>query len=165
MTELKKKQDGDVTKENLMSVPNANVLSERGSGMVTLNAPAINTGGRDAAASRPSCSQGSSSALDLIKKKLQDSGAPVTPSPIPAQSVQTGSESNGSKAPESTAKGLQSENCKDKQKDSNGDANTSDTSSDSEDEDKGPSKEECIIQFKVYMLILLGLKYLLPFLS
>ena len=32
----------------------------------------------------------------------------------------------------------------------NGDANVSDTSSDSEDEDNGPSKEECIIQFKVY---------------
>ncbi|KAF7827442.1 pre-mRNA-processing protein 40C isoform X1 [Senna tora] len=148
VTELKKKQDGDATKENLMSVSNANVLSERGSGMVTLNAPAINTGGRDAAAFRSSSSQGSSSALDLIKKKLQDSGTPVTPSSIPVPSVQTGSESNGSKAPESIAKSLQSENSKDKQKDSNGDAIISDTSSDSEDEEKGPSKEERIIQFK-----------------
>lgn len=148
---MKKKQDGDVSKENLMSVPNANVLSERGSGMVTLNAPAINTGGRDAAAFRSTSSQGSSSALDLIKKKLQDSGTPITPSSIPAPSVQTGSESNGSKAPEST-KGLQSENSKDKQKDSNGDANISDTSSDSEDEDKGPSKEDRINQFKVHLL-------------
>nr|XP_007131664.1 hypothetical protein PHAVU_011G031500g [Phaseolus vulgaris]ESW03658.1 hypothetical protein PHAVU_011G031500g [Phaseolus vulgaris] len=148
VAELKKKQDGDVTKDQLMSVPNNNVLSDRGSGMVTLNAPAINTGGRDAAALKPSNLQNSSSALDLIKKKLQDSGTPVTSSSIPAPSVQTGSESNGSKAVESTSKGMQADNSKDKQKDSNGAANVSDTSSDSEDEDSGPSKEECIIQFK-----------------
>lgn len=148
---MKKKQDGDVTKDHLMSVPNTNVLSDRGSGMVTLNAPAINTGGRDAAALKPSSVQSSPSALDLIKKKLQDSGAPVASSSIPVPSVQTGSESNGSKATETTAKGLQNDNNKDKQKDANGDANASDTSSDSEDEDSGPSKEECIIQFKVYL--------------
>ncbi|CAJ1933801.1 unnamed protein product [Sphenostylis stenocarpa] len=148
VAELKKKQDGDVTKDQLMSVPNTNVLSDRGSGMVSLNAPAINTGGRDAAALKPSSIQSSSSALDLIKKKLQDSGTPVTSSSIPVPSGQTGSETNGSKAVESTAKGMQADNNKDKQKDSNGAANVSDTSSDSEDEDSGPSKEECIIQFK-----------------
>lgn len=148
VAELKKKQDGDVTKDHLMSVPNTNVLSDRGSGLVTLNAPAINTGGRDAAALKSSNQQTSSSALDLIKKKLQDSGTPVASSAIPAPSVQTGSESNGSKIVESTAKGLQVDTNKDKQKDTNGDANISDTSSDSEEEDSGPSKEECIIQFK-----------------
>ncbi|CAL0329320.1 unnamed protein product [Lupinus luteus] len=146
VAELKKKQDGDVRKDHLMSVPNTNVLSDKGPGMVTLNAPAINTGGRDAAALKPSSVQSSSSALDLIKKKLQDSGTPVVSSSIPNSSV--GSESNGSKAAESTAKGLQIDNNKDKQKDTNGDANVSDTSSDSEDEDSGPSKEECILQFK-----------------
>ncbi|RZB79246.1 Pre-mRNA-processing protein 40C [Glycine soja] len=148
VAELKKKQDGDVTKDHLMSVSNTNVLSDRGSGMVTLNAPAINTGGRDAAALKPSSLQNSPSALDLIKKKLQDSGTPVASSSIPAPSVQTGPESNGSKTVDSTAKGLQVDNNKDKAKDTNGDANVSDTSSDSEDEDNGPSKEECIIQFK-----------------
>ncbi|XP_025980333.1 pre-mRNA-processing protein 40C isoform X3 [Glycine max] len=148
VAELKKKQDGDVTKDHLMSVPNTNVLSDRGSGMVTLNAPAINTGGRDAAALKPSTLQNSSSALDLIKKKLQDSGTPITPSSIHAPSVQIGPESNGSKTVDSTAKGVQVDNNKDKQKDTNGDADVSDTSSDSEDEDNGPSKEECIIQFK-----------------
>ncbi|KAL2591718.1 hypothetical protein AAZV13_12G025800 [Glycine max] len=149
VAELKKKQDGDVTKDHLMSVPNTNVLSDRGSGMVTLNAPAINTGGRDAAALKPSTLQNSSSALDLIKKKLQDSGTPITPSSIHAPSVQIGPESNGSKTVDSTAKGVQVDNNKDKQKDTNGDADVSDTSSDSEDEDNGPSKEECIIQFKM----------------
>ncbi|MED6158668.1 hypothetical protein PIB30_034913, partial [Stylosanthes scabra] len=147
VAELKKKQDGDVTKDHSMSVPNTNVLSDRGSGMVTLNTPAINTGGRDAAALKPSSVQSSPSALDLIKKKLQESGTPVASTSVPVSPVQTGSESNGSKAAESAAKGQQNDN-KDKQKDANGDANTSDTSSDSEDEDSGPSKEECITQFK-----------------
>lgn len=137
-----------------MSVPNTNVLSDRGSGMVTLNAPAINTGGRDAAALKPSSVQSSSSALDLIKKKLQDSGAPLASSSTPVPSV--GPETNGSKAADSTAKGLQIDNDKDKQKDANGDANVSDTSSDSEDEDSGPSKEERIVQFKVYLLLCLS---------
>ncbi|KAK2381434.1 pre-mRNA-processing protein 40C [Trifolium repens] len=147
VAELKKKQDGDVTKDNLMPVPNTNVLSDKGSGMVTLNAPAITTGGRDAAAPKPSIVQSSPSALDLIKKKLQESGAPVTSS-IHTPSVLPGSESNGSKATDSTAKSLQNDNSKDKPKDANGDANLTDTSSDSEDEDNGPSKEECINQFK-----------------
>ncbi|XP_039689035.1 pre-mRNA-processing protein 40C isoform X2 [Medicago truncatula] len=148
VAELKKKQDSDVTKDHPTPVPNTNVLSERGSGMVALNAPAITTGGRDAVASKPFIVQSSPSALDLIKKKLQESGAPVTSSSIPTPSVQPGSESNGSKATDSTAKSLQNDNSKDKQKDANGDANVSDTSSDSEDEDSGPSKEECINQFK-----------------
>ncbi|XLU92721.1 hypothetical protein S245_007073, partial [Arachis hypogaea] len=100
-----KKQDGDVTKDHSMSVPNTNVLSGRGSGMVTLNTPAINTGGRDAAALKPSSVQSSPSALDLIKKKLQESGMPVASSAVPVSPVQTGSETNGSKAAESAAKG------------------------------------------------------------
>lgn len=156
VAELKKKQDSDVTKDHPTPVPNTNVLSERGSGMVALNAPAITTGGRDAVASKPFIVQSSPSALDLIKKKLQESGAPVTSSSIPTPSVQPGSESNGSKATDSTAKSLQNDNSKDKQKDANGDANVSDTSSDSEDEDSGPSKEECINQFKVNLFFSLS---------
>ncbi|KAI4357005.1 hypothetical protein L6164_000983 [Bauhinia variegata] len=148
VTELRKKQDVDATKEHSVSVSNANVLSDKGTGIVTLNAPAINTGGRDAASVRSSTGQGSSSALDLIKKKLQDSGTPVTSSSIPAPLLQTGSESSGTKTAESTSKGQPGENNKDKQRDANGDTNMSDTSSDSEDEDAGPSKEERIIQFK-----------------
>ncbi|KAK7302029.1 hypothetical protein RJT34_12908 [Clitoria ternatea] len=58
-----------------------------GSGMVTLNAPTINTGGRDTAALKPSNLQSSSSALDLIKKKLQDLGTPVASSSIPVGSA------------------------------------------------------------------------------
>lgn len=153
MTELKKKPDGEVSKEHLMSVPNTSVVMEKGSTTISLSTPAINTGGRDAIALRSSGVQPSSSALDLIKKKLQDSGAPVVSSPVPAPSGMTGSESNGSKAVEATTKGQQSENSKDKLKDANGDGNFSDSSSDSEDADSGPTKEECIVQFKVQFFL------------
>ena len=153
MTELRKKQDTDIPKEHSISEPNTNVLAEKGSTPVLLDAPAINTGGRDAVALRPSIAQGSSSALDLIKKKLQESGAPVASSPGPIQSGMSASELNGSWALDATAKGQQSENSKDKLKDANGDGNVSDSSSDSEDADSGPTKEECIIQFKVHVFL------------
>ncbi|XP_059649866.1 pre-mRNA-processing protein 40C isoform X2 [Cornus florida] len=143
-----RKLDSEAFKEQSKSVPNTNILTEKGSSPVRLSAPAVNTGGRDATALRALGVPGSSSALDLIKKKLQESGAPVTSSPIPALSGQVASELNGPKSAEAMNKGLQSENSKDKIKDANGDGNISDSSSDSEDVDSGPSKEECIIQFK-----------------
>ncbi|KAM0983261.1 hypothetical protein PS2_010577 [Malus domestica] len=121
-------------------------MIEKGSAPVSLSAPAINTGGREAMPFKPSAVQGTSSALDLIKRKLQD---PVTSSPISAPS-----ESNGARGVESTPKGQQSENSEDKLKDTNGDGNLSDSSSDSEDADSGPTKEECIIQFKVSLSLL-----------
>ncbi|KAF8407472.1 hypothetical protein HHK36_006606 [Tetracentron sinense] len=148
VTEMKKKQEGDTLKEHTVPVPNAKVLTEKGSAPISLSAPAVNTGGRDATALRPSGMLGSSSALDLIKKKLQDYGTPVTSSPLPASSGPTTSDLNGLGTVEATVKGLQSENSKDKLKDANGDGNLSDSSTDSEDVDSGPTKEECIIQFK-----------------
>lgn len=141
---MRKKQDGDAPKEHPVSVPNNNQMIEKGSAPISLIAPAISSGGREAMAFKASTVQGSSSALDLIKKKLQDSGAPVTSPSVPGPS-----ESNGSRGVESTPKGQQSENSKDKLKDTNGDGSMSDSSSDSEDADSGPTKEECIIQFKV----------------
>ncbi|XP_058183452.1 pre-mRNA-processing protein 40C isoform X1 [Rhododendron vialii] len=148
VTELRRKQDGDTLKEESMSVPNTNVLTEMGSAPVSLSAPALNTGGRDSTALRVSGVPGSSSALDLIKKKLQDSGAPATSSPIPTFSGPVASESNASRVVDTTVKGPQNEKSKDKLNDANGDGNMSDSSSDSEDVDSGPTKEECIIQFK-----------------
>lgn len=145
MTELKKKQDG----EHLLSLPHANLSTEKGSTPISLNAPAISTGGRDAIAVKASVVPGPSSALDMIKKKLQDSGSPITSSPNPAPSGIAVSELNGSRTVDTTVKGLQSEDSRDKIKDANGDGNMSDSSSDSEDADSGPTKEECIIQFKV----------------
>lgn len=148
VTELRKKQDGDALKEESMSEPNTNVLTETGPDPISLSAPAVNTGGRDSTALRVSGVPGSSSALDLIKKKLQDSGAPATSSPIPTLSGPVALESNASRAFDTTVKGPQNEKIKDKLKDANGDGNMSDSSSDSEDVVSGPTKEECIIQFK-----------------
>ncbi|KHG18458.1 Transcription elongation regulator 1 [Gossypium arboreum] len=145
VTELRKKQDSEVSKENAVPVPNIDVVAEKGSTPISLSAPAVNTGGRDAMPLRTSVVPGSSSALDLIKKKLQDPGVPSS-SPVPVMPVTATHELNGSRAVD--VKGLQSESNKDKLKDANGDGSISDSSSDSEDADSGPSKEECIMQFK-----------------
>lgn len=146
MTELKKKQDLDASKDQSISVPNVVAVTEKVSTPILLSAPAVNTGGRDATPLRSSSVSGSS-ALDMIKRKLQDSGAPATPSPVSSGAVV--SELNGSRTLENAGNGTQDENNKDKQKDDNGDDPMSDSSSDSEDVDSRPTKEECIIQFKV----------------
>ncbi|XVF85511.1 hypothetical protein PTKIN_Ptkin17bG0123300 [Pterospermum kingtungense] len=145
VAELRKKQDSDISKEHAVPVPNTDVTVEKVSTPISLSAPAVNTGGRDAMPLRTFTVPSSSSALDLIKKKLQESGVPSS-SPVPVAPVTTALEVNGSKAVD--AKGLQSENSKDKLKDATGDGNISDSSSDSEDTDSGPSKEECIMKFK-----------------
>ena len=91
---------------------------------------------------------GPSSALDLIKKKLQESGTPVASSPISAPTIAQ-SDVNLPRDADAAVKALQTENSKDKPKDANGDGNVSDSSSDSEDVDSGPTNEQLIIQFKV----------------
>lgn len=149
LTELKKKHDADALRAQSMSVTTPNILTEKGSTPVTLSAPAVNTGGRDATALRPSAVSGSSSALDLIKRKLQDPGAPPSVLTAAALSGATSSEINGSKTVEETAKDPENENSKDKPRDTNGESNLSESSSDSDDDDKGPTKEECEKQFKV----------------
>ncbi|KAH6768386.1 pre-mRNA-processing protein 40C [Perilla frutescens var. frutescens] len=144
LTELRKKHDADALKAQSVSVTNTNIVTEKGSDLVSLSTPAANTGGRDAIAVRSSGASASSSALDLIKKKLQDSGIPDSSSTSPAVSGSVASEVNGSNPLEATYKSLQNDNNKDK----NGDGDMSNSSSDSEDEDGGPTKEECILQFK-----------------
>ncbi|KAL5718563.1 hypothetical protein ACHQM5_011450 [Ranunculus cassubicifolius] len=117
---MKKKQEEDRLKDNTMSVHNASTYPEKGS----------------------------SSALDLIKRKLQDSGVPDTPLTIPASLEPTSLDPNGSRAVDATMKSPHGDNIKEKQNDANGDGNLSDSSSDSEDAESGPTKEECVIQFK-----------------
>ncbi|XP_039015350.1 pre-mRNA-processing protein 40C-like [Hibiscus syriacus] len=140
VTEFRKKQDSEVSKDHAAPVPTTDVVEKKG-----LSAPAVNTGGCDAMPLRTSVVPGSSAELDLIKKKLQDSGVPSS-STVPVMPVSAAHGFNDSKAVD--VKGLQSDNNKDKQKDANGDGNISDSSSDSEDADTGPSKEVCIMQFK-----------------
>ncbi|XP_075516449.1 pre-mRNA-processing protein 40C isoform X3 [Primulina tabacum] len=146
--ELQKKQASDSLKAQSMSVTHTNVVTEKGSGPVSLSTPAADSGGRESIALRPSNASGSSSALDLIKKKLQDPGTPDTTPMSAALSGAIPLELNGSKSIEATVKGPQNENSREKRKDANGNGDLSDTSSDSEDEDRGPSKEECVLQFK-----------------
>eukprot|EP00268_Persea_americana_P023274 TRINITY_DN22924_c0_g1_i1.p1 TRINITY_DN22924_c0_g1~~TRINITY_DN22924_c0_g1_i1.p1 ORF type:complete len:1089 (-),score=274.03 TRINITY_DN22924_c0_g1_i1:759-4025(-) len=146
VAELRKRQDSDSLQTSMTS-QNASFGTDKGSAPVNLSVPAVNTGGREAMALRTSGATASSSALDMVKKKLQDAGMPVTSSPLPASSVPVISDLNGLGPVESIAKGQQSENSKEKLKDANGDGNMSDSSSDS-DVDSGPTKEECIIQFK-----------------
>ncbi|KZV28352.1 pre-mRNA-processing protein 40C [Dorcoceras hygrometricum] len=146
LIEIQKKQTSDSLKAQSVSGTNTNVVTEKGSGPSTLSTPAADNGGRESTTLRPSNASGSSSALDLIKKKLQDSG---TPDNTPMSAALSGAiplELNGSKSNEATIKGSQNENSREKRKDGNGDL--SDTSSDSEDEDRGPSKEEYVFQFK-----------------
>ncbi|XP_071927412.1 pre-mRNA-processing protein 40C-like isoform X1 [Coffea arabica] len=145
LTELKKKQDADASRTS-MAVSSSSVLSEKGSTPIALSAPAITTGGRDATVLRSSTVVGPSSALDLIKKKLQDSGVPPATSPGTGLPGAVSSDPNGSKLVE--ARDSRSDNSKENVKETNGESNLSDTSSDSEDDDNGPRKEECIIQFK-----------------
>ncbi|KAL1561633.1 pre-mRNA-processing protein 40C-like [Salvia divinorum] len=142
LTELRKKHDADALQAPSVSVTNTNIITEKGSDLVSLSTPAANTGGRDAITVRSSGASASSSALDLIKKKLQDSGIPDSSS-SPSVSGSVAVELNGSKPMEATMKNLQNDN-----KDKNGDGDISNSSSDSEDEDGGPTMEDCLLQFK-----------------
>lgn len=150
---MRKKQDTTTLKVQSVSVINTGIAADKGSDAVSISTPAATTGGRDAAAVKSTSASGSSSALDLIKKKLQDSGMPDSTSPGPALSGAVSVELNGSKPTEGITKGLQNESNKDKHKDANGDGDISNSSSDSEDEDGGPTKEECILQFKVFLFV------------
>ncbi|XP_055802640.1 pre-mRNA-processing protein 40C isoform X2 [Solanum dulcamara] len=148
VTELKKKHDADALQAQLPSTMNVNESTKKGSAPISLSIPAVSTGGRDATTLRPSLVPGSS-ALDLVKKKLMDSGAPpAISSPSPASSGVISSEVNGSKALESTTRAPQKENSKEKSKEANDNGNMSESSSDSEDDERVPTKEDCIIQFK-----------------
>ncbi|ESQ47904.1 hypothetical protein EUTSA_v10020134mg [Eutrema salsugineum] len=131
------KKTEEMSTESLAPLSSAD-LTEKDSDQSTLNAPAISNGGRDATSLRTTNFPGSST-LDLVKKKLHDSGLPV--------SSMTTSEANGGKAIEVTPSG-ESGNGMGKVKDAPEAGDLSDSSSDSEDDDSGPSKEECIKQFK-----------------
>lgn len=147
IAELKKNQENDSLKENVTQLQNSGLLPDKGFVTVSASAPAALTGGRDSVALRTSGTPVSSSALDLIKKKLQDAG---TPSTTPSPAVGSGtSDLNGSKAVDAAAKGQQVSNNKDKPRGTDGDGLMSESSSDTDDEESGPTKEECIIQFKV----------------
>lgn len=157
VSELMVRQESVQLKENV-SRPDVNLSSEKVSASISLSAPVISTGGREAAALRITSLLGTPSALDLVKKKLQDAGTPGSSNPVSASAVGTTQELNGSRTNEVTGKDLQSENNKDKLKEANGNDSISDSSSDSEDADTGPTKQELVLQFKVsFPLSMLGI--------
>ncbi|KAJ0074509.1 hypothetical protein Patl1_37513 [Pistacia atlantica] len=121
VTKLRKKQDDGISKDHLTSVPSTNITIEKAFAPTALSAPAVNTGGHDATTLRTS-GPGSSSTLDLIQKKLQDSGTPVSSLAATVASGTVASELNGFKAFEVPVKGLPNENNKEKLKDANGDS-------------------------------------------
>ncbi|GMH07074.1 hypothetical protein Nepgr_008914 [Nepenthes gracilis] len=146
VTELRKKEENDSLKEHSVSVSISNAISEKGS--TSLSGLSLNSGGRDSMSLRTPGMPGPSSALDLIKKKLQESGVPIASSSSTALAGSASLEVNGSRTVETSARGLQSDNSKDKPKETTADGNVSDLSSDSEDVDSGPTIEERIIQFR-----------------
>ncbi|CAL9775486.1 unnamed protein product [Musa acuminata subsp. burmannicoides] len=143
VAELRKNQESGSTEGSATQLQDASTQGDKASAPAHIAAPAAQIGAHDSMALRSSGAPVSSSALDMVKKKLQEAGTPMT-SPH-STSVPATSDANGLKATEAVAKGVIN---KDKAKDANGEGNMSDSSSDSDDEESGPSKEECIIQFK-----------------
>ncbi|KAG0475009.1 hypothetical protein HPP92_014695, partial [Vanilla planifolia] len=127
---------------------NTSISTDKGTTSSSLSTPALYTGGRDSIVLRTASGQACASALDLIKKKLQDSVIPTITAPFQTSASAVTSDLNGSKVVDASNKGQQPANSKDKVKDANGDGNMSDSSSDSDDGESGPTKEECITQFK-----------------
>ncbi|XP_021302845.1 pre-mRNA-processing protein 40C isoform X2 [Sorghum bicolor] len=144
--EILKNAESGSLKEGSTSVQDAATIENKGVISIDASTPAIQTGGRDSLPLRQTVAPASPSALDLIKKKLQDAGASSAPSALAASSA--ASELNGSRPADAALKGQQVANNGEKSKDNNGDVNMSDSSSDSDDEEHGPSKEDCIRQFK-----------------
>ncbi|KAF8672364.1 hypothetical protein HU200_049566 [Digitaria exilis] len=147
VAEILKNVESGSLKEGPTSLQDGATIENKGVISTDASTPAIQTGGRDSLPLRQTVAPASPSALDLIKKKLQDAGSSSAPSPL-ATSSSAASELNGSKPADAALKGQQVSNNGEKSKDNNGDANMSDSSSDSDDEEHGPSKEDCIRQFK-----------------
>ncbi|XP_062200710.1 pre-mRNA-processing protein 40C-like isoform X2 [Phragmites australis] len=150
VAELLKDVESGSLKEGSNSLQDAGTIENTGVISIDTSTPAIQTGGRDSLPLRQTVAPASPSALDLIKKKLQDAGASSAPSPLATPSS-AASDLNGSKPADAAPKGHQVSNNGDKSKDNNCDVNMSDSSSDSDDEEHGSSKEDCICQFKVML--------------
>lgn len=108
---------------------------EKGSVSFSLTVPG--TGSLVREAHKAVAPTASSSALDLIKKKLQDS---ATPGFVASD--------NAGSADGNSSRGQAAEGTKEKTKDNHAEKSSSESSSDSDDEERGPTKEECIAQFK-----------------
>ncbi|KAM3408609.1 hypothetical protein ACQJBY_001606 [Aegilops geniculata] len=147
VAELNKNADSGNLKGSSTSLQDAGTVANKGEASGEISTPAMQTGGRDSLPLRQTVAPASPSALDLIKKKLQDAGAFSVSSPLATPSS-SASELNGSKPADGAPKEQQGSKNGEKSKDNNGNENMSDSSSDSDDEEHGPSKEDCIREFK-----------------
>ncbi|KAL3678003.1 hypothetical protein R1sor_020959 [Riccia sorocarpa] len=139
VTELRKKQSAEASfKSNLEVVTAPGTTPEKSIVSFSLSVPAASSGGREAIGHKGSAAN---SALDLIKKKLQDPGAPTASSPLPPGTVTT-------IISQSSLDSGRGENAKEKSRGNHVDTVTSDSSSESDEEEPGPTKEERITQFK-----------------
>ncbi|XP_052133709.1 pre-mRNA-processing protein 40C isoform X1 [Oryza glaberrima] len=146
VAELIKNAESGPLKGSSTSLQDAGTIGNKEEISIDIDTPAVQTGGRDSLPLRQTVAPASSSALDLIKKKLQDAGASSVPSPLATPS--SASELNGSKTTDAAPMGHQVSISGEKSKDNSGDGNMSDSSSNSDDEEHGPSEEECTRQFK-----------------
>lgn len=153
VAELNKNADSGNLKGSSTSLQDAGTVANKGEASGEISTPALQTGGRDSLPLRQTVAPASPSALDLIKKKLQDAGAFSVSSPLATPSS-SASELNGSKPADGAPKEQQGSKNGEKSKDNNGNENMSDSSSDSDDEEHGPSKEDCIREFKVIFMML-----------
>ncbi|KAI5072388.1 hypothetical protein GOP47_0012996 [Adiantum capillus-veneris] len=133
VVEYRKRRIDDVSLKPSTNSQHAKVNSEKGTVSFSLTVPSAGSLTQKPA---PSTTTGSS-ALDLIKKKLQDSVAPGL----------VASDNAGS-ADGNSNRTLPTESSKEKGKDLHAEKSSSESSSDSDDEERGPTKEECVSQFK-----------------
>jgi hypothetical protein len=122
----------------------------------TINVPAALTGGREAIGHK---ALAANSALDLIKKKLQFLGAPVTSSLLSASVAgPTGVLNVCTAVDDNIGKGTGAEGGNGKPL--KGDQVSTDDDSDCDDEDLAPTKEQKVLRFKVKVDIVVPLQQL-----
>ncbi|CAM8954053.1 unnamed protein product [Rhodiola kirilowii] len=143
VVEVRRKRDAELSNER-STVVLSDTQTDKESGVTRLDTPAINPENHDVSSSNLMVLP-STSALDSIKKKLQESATLENVSLVPAATVLDTSELNGSMRGE---RSLENESYKGKPKDANANNNLADSSSESDDHDSGPTKEQCISQFK-----------------
>lgn len=148
--ELENHKDLDVSKAS--PVPLHILSSEIDNGPIVsnLDKPAFDEGGSSAQI-RNSVTSVPSSTLDLVKKKLNDAGGPPLSSPLHASSIPLVLNSDSPKITEISTHSQHAESNKEKLKDPSGDGNLSESTSDSEDTESGPTIEQCMMQFKVFL--------------
>ncbi|KAJ0095157.1 hypothetical protein Patl1_15757 [Pistacia atlantica] len=78
VTKLRKKQDDGISKDHLTSVPSTNITIKKAFAPTTFRCSFVNKGGHDACNSREPRGRDHHLPTDLIKRKLRDSGTPVT---------------------------------------------------------------------------------------